>query len=79
MTYLRSLYACSRVLAAVNEIRSEAVEKSEAESRPIAAGGAPGKTIGFRQAAPLSAVPDMKTWRNNDEPQEVFESAYAEL
>ena len=74
--YLRSLYACSRVLAAINRIRSEVAKKSEAEPRPEEAENEPRKTISFRQANPLLA---MKTWRNLDEPQEFFESAYAEL
>ena len=79
MMYLRGLYACSRVLAAVNRIRSEVAEKSEAEPRPIEAGNEPRKTISFRQANSLLAVPDMKTWRNLDEPQEFLESANAEF
>ncbi len=77
--YLRSLYACSRVLAAVNRIRSEVAEKSEAEPRPKETEIEPRKTTSLRQANPLLAVPDMKTWRNLDESQEFFESAYAEL
>ncbi len=75
--YLRSLYACSRVLAAVNRIRSEVAEKSEAEPRPKEAEIEPRKTTS--QANPLLAVPDTRTWRNLDESQEFFESAYAEL
>ncbi len=78
MMYLRSLYACSRVLPAVNSIRGEVAEQSEAEPRPKEAENEPRKAIGFRQANPLPAVPDMKTWRNLDEPQEFFESANAE-
>jgi hypothetical protein len=54
-------------------------EKSEAEPRPKEAGNEPRKTTGFRQANPLPAVPDMKSWSNLDETLESFESAYAEL
>ncbi len=79
MMYLRSLYACSRVFAVVNRIRSEVAEKSEAEPRPKEAENESRKTISFRQANLLLAVQDMKTWRNLDEPQEFFESANAEL
>ena len=54
-------------------------QQSEAGPRPKEAENEPRKTIGFRQANPLLAVPDMKTWRNPDEPQKFFETAYAEL